>query len=61
MFLLLGTSCCHLCEQAAAMAAEILSVKPVAIREIDIVEHIEWQADYVLRIPVLLHKDPVGP
>lgn len=57
MFLLLGTSGCHLCEQAAEILAEVLPIKPISVHEIDIAEQIEWQAVYALRIPVLVHEE----
>jgi len=52
-FLLLGTAGCHLCEEAEL----ILSNFQLALDLIDIAEQEQWQPEYALRIPVLLHVD----
>ena len=50
--LLLGTSGCHLCEQAEAIInACVLD----GVEYIDIAEQEQWQGRYALRIPVLYH------
>ncbi len=51
MYLLLGTSGCHLCEQATSLLAGVA----LTYTEIDIAEHPEWQAAYAIKIPVLYH------
>ncbi|MCX7106664.1 MAG: glutaredoxin family protein [Methylococcales bacterium] len=57
-FLLLGTSGCHLCEQAEQITNEYLSgSNEVVIEIIDIAEQEQWQALYSLRIPVLYHTN----
>ena len=54
--LLLGTSGCHLCEQAEQIANEcLLGSNDVVIEIIDIAEQEQWQLLYSLRIPVLYH------
>lgn len=57
--LLLGTEGCHLCEQAQAIIADCLAEHPrsVDIVLVDIAEQYEWQADYALKIPVLLETE----
>ncbi|MEQ1528943.1 MAG: glutaredoxin family protein [Methylococcales bacterium] len=50
-FILLGTSGCHLCEQAE----EILGEFELSLQIIDIAEQEHWQTQYALRIPVLIH------
>ncbi len=50
--LLLGTSACHLCEQAEAL----LSTLDIHYQKIDIAEEEQWQACYAIKIPVLLDK-----
>jgi fumarate hydratase, class II len=56
-YLLLGTSCCHLCETAEQMIIECLqTVSVVQLELIDIAEQIQWQQDYANLIPVLLHQ-----
>ena len=49
-FILLGTSGCHLCEEAELILAEF---EHINIETIDIAEHEEWQEKYAIRIPVL--------
>lgn len=57
--LLLGTEGCHLCEEAqeivAACAKEV--APDFQIELIDIAEHLEWQPDYAIKIPVLLEAE----
>lgn len=57
--LLLGTEGCHLCEEAWAIIADCLAESPrkIEIASIDIAEQDEWQADYALKIPVLLETE----
>jgi hypothetical protein len=52
-FLLLGTAGCHLCEEAEL----IVSNFQLELELIDIAEQEQWQPEYALRIPVLLHAD----
>lgn len=52
-FLLLGTAGCHLCEEAEL----ILSNFRLEFELVDIAEQEQWQPEYALRIPVLLHLD----
>ena len=67
--LLLGTSGCHLCEQAEQIIDDCrLDHGGLTVEIIDIAEQEQWQADYAIRIPVLYHpatkKDlgwPFGP
>lgn len=49
--ILLGTSACHLCEQAE----ELLQQLDVAYQKIDIAEQEQWQDRYAIKIPVLLN------
>ncbi len=56
--LLLGTSGCHLCEQAEQIINACLPDKlGVAIEIIDIAEQEQWQENYAIRIPVLYHPE----
>ncbi|MEQ1559982.1 MAG: glutaredoxin family protein [Methyloglobulus sp.] len=56
--LLLGTSGCHLCEQAETIIdGVVVTETSLDIERIDIAEHTDWQVDYAVRIPVLLHED----
>ena len=56
--LLLGTSGCHLCEQAEEIINDRFSNNiKLTIETIDIAEHSQWQEQYALRIPVLYHPD----
>ena len=48
--ILLGTSACHLCEQAE----ELLQQLDIAYEKIDIAEQEQWQERYAIKIPVLL-------
>ncbi len=54
--LLLGTAGCHLCEEAEEMIQACLpnDYQPEII---DIAEQEHWQAQYAIRIPVLVHPD----
>ena len=49
--ILLGTSACHLCEQAE----ELLKQANISYQKIDIAEQEQWQAQYAIKIPVLLN------
>jgi len=49
--LLLGTSACHLCEQAE----ELLEQLDITYQKIDIAEQEQWQERYAIKIPVLLN------
>ncbi len=56
--LLLGTSGCHLCEQAEQIISACLPDNPgVTIEMIDIAEQEQWQENYAIRIPVLYHPE----
>jgi hypothetical protein len=56
--LLLGTSGCHLCEQAEEIISDCLSKKiELTVETIDIAEQEQWQEHYALRIPVLYHPE----
>ncbi len=48
--ILLGTSACHLCEQAEALLEQLA----ITYQKIDIAEQEQWQARYAIKIPVLL-------
>ena len=48
---LLGTSACHLCEQAEGLLNDI----NIAYEKIDIAEQEQWQERYAIKIPVLLN------
>ncbi|MCF7969698.1 MAG: glutaredoxin family protein [Methylococcaceae bacterium] len=48
--LLLGTSACHLCEQAEALFLQL----NIPFAKIDIAEQEQWQENYAIKIPVLL-------
>ena len=48
--ILLGTSACHLCEQAE----DLLQQLDVVYQKIDIADQEQWQARYAIKIPVLL-------
>ena len=57
-FLLLGTSGCHLCEQAEQILSACLPDNPgITIEMIDIAEQEQWQENYAIRIPVLYHPE----
>jgi hypothetical protein len=54
--LLLGTSGCHLCEQAEQIINDCVPDDfNLMIETIDIAEFDHWQAQYAVRIPVLYH------
>jgi len=56
--LLLGTSGCHLCEQAEQIISACLPDKlGVTFEIIDIAEQEQWQENYAIRIPVLYHPE----
>ena len=56
--LLLGTSGCHLCEQAELIINGCLSNHfEFTIETIDIAEQEKWQEQYALSIPVLYHPE----
>lgn len=57
--LLLGTSGCHLCEQAELIVNECLSDGPngLVVETIDIAVQEVWHELYALRIPVLFSPD----
>jgi len=48
--LLLGTSACHLCEQAEALVVQL----NISFTKVDIAEQEQWQDRYAIKIPVLL-------
>ncbi|RLA19970.1 MAG: glutaredoxin family protein [Gammaproteobacteria bacterium] len=48
--LLLGTSACHLCEQAEALVVQL----NIPFTKVDIAEQEQWQERYAIKIPVLL-------
>ena len=52
--ILLGTSGCHLCEEAELILAEC---EHINIENIDIAEQERWQEKYAIRIPVLYHPE----
>jgi len=52
--ILLGTSGCHLCEEAELIMS---SCQQVDIELIDIAEQEQWQEKYAIRIPVLYHVE----
>ncbi len=51
--ILLGTAACHLCEQAEDLLKQI----PIVYEKIDIAEQEQWQAEYAIKIPVLLSSE----
>lgn len=55
--ILLGTSGCHLCEEAELIMATCNNVE---IEIIDIAEQEQWQEKYAIRIPVLYHEETAG-
>ena len=55
---LLGTSGCHLCEEAEeVIAACLLDSNKVTIEKLDIAEQEQYQAGFALFIPVLYHQE----
>ena len=58
ILLLLGTSGCHLCEEAEEIIASCqLDTHKVSIEPLDIAEQEHYQAEFALYIPVLYHPD----
>jgi len=56
--LLLGTSGCHLCEQAEEIIRLCLvNQYDQWIEIVDIADHEQWQQRYAVRIPVLYHPE----
>jgi hypothetical protein len=57
--LLLGTEGCHLCEEAQEIIFACMNeIAPdFQIESIDIAEHLEWQSEYAIKIPVLLEAE----
>jgi Glutaredoxin-like domain (DUF836) len=56
--LLLGTSGCHLCEQAEELINESLQTGlACSIEIVDIAEQTQWQHGFATQIPVLLHQE----
>lgn len=51
-FILFGTDGCHLCEEAEALLAEA----GIGFDSKDIIDDEQWQQQYGLLIPVLLHQ-----
>ena len=59
--LLLGTSGCHLCEEAEDIIATCsLDPDKVSIESLDIAEQEQYQADFALYIPVLYHPESIS-
>jgi hypothetical protein len=56
---LLGTSGCHLCEQAMLIINAYLSGQwdRLVVEPIDIAEQEQWQEKYAIHIPVLYHPE----
>ncbi len=50
---LLGTSGCHLCEEAEL----IITQCELTVELVDIAEQEQWQEKYAVRIPVLYHPE----
>jgi hypothetical protein len=56
--ILFGTLGCHLCESAEQLIAPIFTDNlSICIERIDIAEQTEWQPQYAIKIPVLLHPE----
>lgn len=54
--ILFGTLGCHLCEEAERVMMPILAKElTIDMEQIDIAEQIQWQPQYAIKIPVLLH------
>ena len=54
--ILFGTAACHLCEMADELLIPLLKAYPqIQLEMIDIAEQSQWQEQYAIRIPVLLH------
>jgi len=56
--ILFGTLGCHLCDSAEQLMPHILTQDPsIFIERIDIAEQTQWQPQYAIKIPVLLHPE----
>ena len=56
--LLLGTSGCHLCEEAETIIASCqLDKNKVTVEKLDIAEQEQYQVEFALYIPVLYHPN----
>lgn len=57
-FILFGTDCCHLCEQAKALlsANDVVQSERVIVKFIDIAEQLQWFDTYSVLIPVFYHE-----
>lgn len=53
---LLGTTACHLCQEAELIIATCKNNR-IEIEYIDIAEHEQWQEKYAIRIPVLYYPE----
>ena len=51
--ILLGTSACHICDQAE----DLLKNTNIAYQKIDIADQEQWQEQYAIKIPVLLNTE----
>lgn len=59
--LLLGTSGCHLCEEAEEIIASCsLDTDKISIEMLDIAEQEQYQADFAHYIPVLYHFETMS-
>ena len=56
---LLGTQGCHLCDDAEIIITETLDKYKfqAEVEKIDIAEQQQWQEQYAVRIPVLVHPE----
>lgn len=50
-FILFGTQGCHLCEDAERLLMQLRMEYQLK----DVIENVQWQERYALKIPVLLH------
>ena len=57
--ILLGTSSCHLCEDAQQIIDDVVKgfEQSISLEHIDIAEQEQWQDQYAIRIPVLYHAE----
>jgi glutaredoxin len=56
--ILLGTSACHLCEQAEKILTTLFIQFPTLQLElVDIATATQWQSRYAIKIPVIYHPD----
>ncbi|MDM7857460.1 glutaredoxin family protein [Thiopseudomonas acetoxidans] len=55
--ILFSTLGCHLCDEAEAILAPLLSVLPLQIEWVDIIEKEEWVERYGIHIPVVMRLD----